>query len=664
MPAKHNAANRAADNSELSVPADVERILNNLSTSTILNKFQDGVLLTLNDELIYCNEAIVEMTGYSRSEIIGKAPLDIVEEADKKRAARRIQELAYGAPEYPSEYRFRTKQGQSVPIQIFSRKLAGIGDSLLILSVLRDLTPGKLATKRVKESQLKYQVIFQNSSDPLLVVEADEGRIVDANPAAVSLLGQSDTNLKKRRLADLWSQSEDGEPFSDISDHRKRYVIFHGNHGEDQRKQILEASFSSFRSDGQAMKLVALRDITERHYEEMHRKMREERFTLAIQAGKVGIWEWDLKKSTFYIDANLKAMLGYKNREIENSYDEWMKHVYADDRENFDTQIQKHINEENDQFEFEERVMHRAGYFCWFLVRGHAIRDKSGEVLRIIGSHTDISHQKKVEEELTIHRNLLEDLVEVRTLKLRSMNQQLQNEIKQHRKTEDALKQSQQQLRDFSAKLQQAIEDERTRIAKDLHDELGQELSILQMNMALIEKMLPAGSKKLQEKVAGMFGLTAVALKKVRQIAQELRPSVLDNLGFSAAIEWQSQDFTRKTGIECTVESSPQEVSLDSERSSALFRIFQEALTNVLRHANASRIQVKINADSGRFSMTVSDNGRGITPEEMSNQKSLGLLGMRERIHPYNGQLQIYGTEGEGTVVEVVLPLRQEEIPG
>ena len=155
-----------------------------------------------------------------------------------------------------------------------------------------------------------------------------------------------------------------------------------------------------------------------------------------------------------------------------------------------------------------------------------------------------------------------------------------------------------------------------------------------------------------------MLKFADTTIQLVRKISTKLRPGVLDDLGLLAAIEWQTQDFRDRTGIKCEFNSSVEDVELDRDRSTEVFRIFQETLINVVRHAKATRIIVNVDEDAGNLILRVKDNGRGITESEISNPKSLGLLGMRERALLFGGEVKISGIPGEGTTVTVILPLK------
>jgi PAS domain S-box-containing protein len=234
-------------------------------------------------------------------------------------------------------------------------------------------------------------------------------------------------------------------------------------------------------------------------------------------------------------------------------------------------------------------------------------------------------------------------------------------DITEHKRAEEKLKATSQQLRALSARLQSAREEEGNRIAREIHDELGGALTSLKWDLESLDKVISESRDQLQlqilrEKIAAMLRLSETTISAVRRISSELRPSVLDDLGLADAIEWQAREFQARTGIICHCECSVENVYLNQEQSTAVFRILQEALTNILRHAQATRVDIAIKEEADEFVLTISDNGRGITEDDKSRLQSLGLLGMRERAHLIGGEIDITGIEGQGTVVTVRVP--------
>jgi signal transduction histidine kinase len=228
----------------------------------------------------------------------------------------------------------------------------------------------------------------------------------------------------------------------------------------------------------------------------------------------------------------------------------------------------------------------------------------------------------------------------------------------EHRKAEEQLRESHEQLRALSMYLQTVREEERTSIAREVHDELGQALTSCKLDLSWLANRLPRGQKVLLEKARELSAQMDSTIQTVRRISTELRPGVLDHLGLAAALEWQANEFQNRTGIRCDVRSNLRETQLDQNLNTTLFRIFQETLTNVIRHAGATRVTAHLKQTDGRIILEVEDNGRGITRSEISNTLSMGLLGMRERAALLGGWFKIGRlAPGKGTRVRVSIPV-------
>ncbi|MEW6305521.1 MAG: histidine kinase [Verrucomicrobiota bacterium] len=229
----------------------------------------------------------------------------------------------------------------------------------------------------------------------------------------------------------------------------------------------------------------------------------------------------------------------------------------------------------------------------------------------------------------------------------------------ERKRTEEKLRDSHEQLRALSVYLQHVREEERTRIAREVHDELGQSLTGLKMDLSWLAGRLPKEFKPLNDKIRTMLASIDSTIQTVRRISTELRPGILDDLGLVAAIEWQAHEFQTRTGIQCAVSTEFKETRLDQDLNTAFFRIFQETLTNIMRHANATLVEVHMAEAGGHLVLEVKDNGRGVSEAEINNTKSIGLLGMRERAALLGGTVTIQGIPGKGTTVCVRIPLNR-----
>ncbi|MGH8070339.1 MAG: ATP-binding protein [Candidatus Entotheonellia bacterium] len=228
-----------------------------------------------------------------------------------------------------------------------------------------------------------------------------------------------------------------------------------------------------------------------------------------------------------------------------------------------------------------------------------------------------------------------------------------QQETKQ---AEQAVQQSREQLRALTMHLQNQQEEERLHIAREIHDELAQTLTVLKIDVAWLSHRLAASDASCHLRLCEMATMLDTLVNAVRRIGTELRPHILDDLGLTAAIEWQLQEVCKRTGMAHQLELPAEEIPLGQAQTTAIFRIFQEALTNVLRHAAANKVSVRLVQQPDALILQVVDNGRGITPEQLAARHSLGLLSMRERAHLWGGEVTIEGKPGQGTIVSVRMP--------
>lgn len=228
---------------------------------------------------------------------------------------------------------------------------------------------------------------------------------------------------------------------------------------------------------------------------------------------------------------------------------------------------------------------------------------------------------------------------------------------RERERAEEKLRNSHEQLRALNTHLQHVREEERTRISREVHDELGQALTGLKLDLTWLAGKLPRGARPLLRKIKTMSENIDSTIHAIRRVATELRPGILDTLGLIAAIEWQSSEFQERTGIFCEVKIELEETTMEPELTTVCFRIFQETLTNIIRHAQATHVEVKLSHHGDSLVLTVRDNGRGIAEKEIVNAHSIGLIGMRERAAHVGGDVLFFGLPGQGTTVTMRLPM-------
>ena len=324
-----------------------------------------------------------------------------------------------------------------------------------------------------------------------------------------------------------------------------------------------------------------------------------------------------IDRSARFIRSNraFQEMIGYDARELRS-----LSHVditYAEDLPQNRELMAELARGTRSSYTFEKRYCRKDGRLIWAHVTVSALPAEAGAPQRFVGMVEDVTERKAAEAELHRHRA---------------------------------------QLRGLAARLEAAREAERARIAREIHDELGQALTALKIDVLWLKKRVLESPPELTRKLDGMTAIIDSTAQGIQRVAAELRPSVLDELGLRAAIEWEAREFATRTGIECRVELPEGQPAVDASRATAVFRIFQEALTNVARHAAATHVLVRLGMTPNALDLTVADNGRGIREGALHDSRSLGLLGMRERAGNFHGNVTITGNPGAGTILTLTMP--------
>jgi PAS domain S-box-containing protein len=279
------------------------------------------------------------------------------------------------------------------------------------------------------------------------------------------------------------------------------------------------------------------------------------------------------------------------------------------------------------------RIWSTRGLFLWIDASFSPLRDDRGAVTHVVGSGVDITARKKAEE----------------------AQHQMQEELR-------ALSD---RLRALGARLDSVREEERRGMAREVHDQIGQALTALKLDLGWVRKQVADKMNgAVVARLTGMEGLIDQTLETARRVSADLRPAILDDLGLGAAIAWQSREFEKRTGIACTLELPSERPRLPAPAAVALFRIVQEALTNVARHAGAVRVWIRLEVTEQAATLTVTDDGRGAGSDELGRPSALGVLGMRERALVLGGSVTITGTPGAGTAVVARIPIAPTENGG
>jgi PAS domain S-box-containing protein len=565
-------------------------------------------------ELIFLAPQIKDLLGYSPEEWL-TTPKNWSRQLHPQDRPRLIKAARHsvktGAP-FIQEYRLLTRDGRTLWVydQAYLLKDPS-GNPLYFQGIVQDITVRKKAEER-------YRQVVENADEAIWVIQDD--RIRFANPKSEEISGYS-------------IQEETTRPFLDFIHPDDRTMIqnnylrrLKGQKSPDRyelrflRKngdiRFLRLNLKLITWENRPASLVFATDITKSKEAQALLRESQERYRSLIEATDTGFFILDEKGRV--MDANLKyvRLTGHRRLKeiIGRGVEEWAE------------------ENERDKNLAAVRECFRRGF-----IRGLEIsyRDPRGQRTSVEINATVV----KGPEGPRIF-SLVQD-------------------ITQRKATELALKASRRQLRNLSEHLQTILEKERIEISRRIHDDLGQQLTAMKMDMFWLNQRLSPDQPALSEKIKSISRLIDGTIQTIQKISRELRPPLLEHLGLTAALEWQLKDFQKRTGLEGSLTISPRKLTLDQEDSTLIFRLVQEMLTNIIRHAEAQAVKITLKKNENQVVLTVSDNGLGITPDRINDPRSLGLIGMRERVYARDGTIQIRGLPQGGTKIAVELSLNR-----
>lgn len=494
------------------------------------------------------------------------------------------------------------------------------GKIIQISEVVIDITERKQTEEKIKEINDCYERLIDNADEAVFRVKLGEGEVIYANPAAERIFGysmkewQSDPALGFKIIHPDYIKKQKQIEEEIITNKKTIKNTVLGWITKDGREVFVEYTIIPLLDkDGQVTSFESIgRDITERKRTE--KELQRFKFISDNSSDAHFLLCRDSKFQ--YVNKTACEMLGYSENElltlgvpdVDTLYD------IAKYQELFDlTQTEtvppiETINKRKDGTVFPAEIT----------VTGVQINGK----LHMFAALRNITDRKKAEEEL---------------------------------------KRSREELRNLTAHLQSVREEERISISREIHDVLGQALTALQIELSNLTKKLPQEKKPLIKKAEKILELVDMSMDTVQRISSDLRPNLLDKLGIIPAIKRYAKEFQARTGIKCMVTSHNEQINLNKDLSTAIFRIFQETLTNVVRHANATTIRTDLKKENNCLILKMMDDGKGIDEKEMSSPKSFGIIGMRERADFVGGKIKIKGTKNKGTTVTVTIPLSQYE---
>lgn len=613
--------------------AKIEHLLTRYSTAEAVKSAQQQLRLITDKAPVYIahcdidrrykfvNKGYAERLGFERKELIGKRVIDVLGPVVYENIKGYMDTALGGQPvEFEIELPYE-QPGTRYMHCSYEPELDERGEVKGFIGVLNDITERRRAEEALSESEARLRLVTSQVPAFLWATDRDL-RVTYSAGAGHALTSTAPAQFIGVTVYEVNQTDEDTHPH--VAAHLLALQGVSSKFESGWMGRTLETYLTPLRSaDNKIIGAIGLSvDITERKQMEDELRTSERQLADAQRLACVGSWSLDLQTQSRTWSEEFYRILGVDPSEPVPTMEEFLtRFVHPDDRELVRTTVE-HFFRTHEPYSYFRRLIRTDGEVRIVHSRGSVVYDEKGNAVRLVGASQDVTEQKMAEEQL-------------------------------RRTTE--------QLRALSASLHSAREEEAARIAREIHDELGAALSSLRWDLEEIhESISETGNDTLvcsiRGKIAAMLQLTDTTVNTVRRISSDLRPATLDNLGLVEAIEWQAQQFTERTGITVCCDCHLENLALSREQSTALFRIFQEALTNVLRHAHASRVDVGLKEDVGSLIMRVRDDGRGIRKEDITGQSTLGLLGMRERAALIGAEFDVCGVEGEKTVVTVRVP--------
>lgn len=611
-----------ADITKLKKAENVIRDLSLIATHT-----DNQVIITdSNGAIEYVNKAFEKLTGYSLEEVQGKKPGSFLQGEETN--PEHISAMRKGIEKrkaFSQEILNYTRNGEKYWVSVSINPVFNARGELEKFIAIEQNITGRKEEETQREFERRDKEALINSTDDLIWSIKNDLTLIAANKAFLNLIKQNTGQLIKKgdyvlpedlfdsERRDFWLNQYEkalkGERFLIDAEIQKN---------NSSGKNYLEVNFNPIYVNEKVFGVACFaRDITEFKKNKEALLDYNKKLQATQKISKLGYWEYDLgTRKLFWSDEV------YKIWEVEKtasgiSPENFHARIHPLDRPSYDEYLQN-ANLGRAQIDIKYRIVLESGAIKWIHETGNLISSEKEELIHYEGTVQDITTQKEYENQIL---NVSE------------------------------------RLRNLSAHLQTVQEEERISIAREIHDELGQQLTGIKLDAAWLQNKTKNYQQEELDRMDRLIKNINETIKKVRKIATDLRPGVLDDLGLEAAIEWQSLQFEEQTGISCILETSTIADNYEKTVNTAVYRIFQEALTNVTRHANASEVQIKLSEKNSILVLEVLDNGKGFVETEKNKLTSLGITGMKERALMINGLFSIKKRKEGGTKVKLVVKL-------
>ena len=624
------------------------RLFSTVPAPIMVFRLEDG-------RFVDCNEAAAQLYGYTREEFFKLRHADITDEP--QRSAKSIQKVAQGKlSKIPIRWH-RKKDGTIFPVEISGGSFELEGQRL-IFGVIKDITE---QYESQKEKEKKYQTLIETTQTGYLIMDS-EGKVIDANQEYVKLSGHKTLKEIIGRSVLEWTAVHDrARNKVEIANCLKRGFVrgLEIKYAVKGKKVPIEIHGTVMKTGQSKMILSLCRDISERKQIEEALLESENRYRTAIEQSNDGIM---ISKGVilFQVNKKLLEMFGYATPE-EVVGQSIANFIAPQDRQRVLTYARKRNRNKTAPSKYEFQGLKKNGELIDLETSAaKIILRRENFIMSVI---RDITARKKIEKSLQKDHDTLEERVKTRTRQLQYANEHLIREIKERKGIEKDLRESKDQLKRLSNQLINAQEIEKKRLAIELHDDLGQSLVGLKFHLSTIKNKSDAHSAKLKQEITHAIESVDLMTENVRRLSRDLRPAVLEHLGLLEALQWLWNDFSTRYQIKVIKKIKGSPFNFTKDQEIMIFRIFQEALTNIRKHTQANRVVIDLDQKNGSAVFSIKDNGKGFNLKAVKGKKSLdgglGLTAITERAIMAGGTLELTSEVGQGTTIVFSIPLKQ-----
>ena len=611
----------------------------------------DGIFISQGERIVFVNPAAVRVFGATAPEqILGRSPFDLFHPGSHALIRERVARMTAGESVLPAEEKIVRLDGSVADVEVNSTRLDEPGGPAIQV-IVRDISDRKRAEAQLRESEERLTLAFAGAREGVWDWNLETGAVVYA-PRWKEMLGYAEDEIEPHVSA--WEALLHPDDKPKANELHQRLLQGAGTYEGEFRLRHKDGHYIHVLSRGLPLRahpggpvtrIVGTHlDITESKRTEAALRESEERLTLAFAGAQEGVWDWNLETDAVKYSPRWTQMLGYREDEIEPHISAWERLVHPDDRVIAD-RANESVSRGEPTYQAEFRLRHKDGHYVHVLSRGFPVRrEPGGPVVRIVGTHFDLTERKQAEELLRRSHEELEIRVRERTMELARANEALIAEMTERERAERA-------RTDLLGRLVFAQEDERRRIAREMHDQFGEQLTALGHRIAALRE-LTAAHPALRERIDALQAVAQRLDRDVDYLVWELRPTALDDLGLRAALSNYIQNWSARSGIGAQLHASNLlDDRLDPEMETTLYRIAQEALTNVAKHSNAKNVELVLERTADHVLLMVEDDGVGFAPDHTTG--GFGLLGMQERAALVGASLEIESAVGQGTTILV-----------